>query len=122
MLSNEPITFQLCLLVVVLCWVRVIAIVARTSFEPKWGPSELLSSDLELVEGYGVGYYHYSFPGPEPRTFEAGITGIVSPYAPRWTGETVEATHESDALYQFYEKGYHRNLVVREVFSDRKPA
>ena len=115
MLSNEPVSFQVCMLVLVLCWVRVIAIIARRTFEPKVDRSNIFVSNLVPIKEQDIGYYHYSFPGPEPRTFEAGVTDIVAPYEPRWSGETFQATGETEAILHFYRIGFHRNLVVREV-------
>ena len=46
--------------------------------------------------------------------YEAGVTQITPPYAPRWTGEFIEAESENAALDYFSSRGYYRNLVVRE--------
>jgi hypothetical protein len=47
--------------------------------------------------------------------YEAGITDIIAPYAPRWTGEFIEADSKVEAERQFEQKGFYRNPVVRIV-------
>jgi len=49
--------------------------------------------------------------------YEAGVTEITYPYAPRWTGITVEAATKAEAETQFGGMGFYRNLVVRVAVS-----
>lgn len=60
-----------------------------------------------------AGQYH-DYP-PEGGIFEAGITEITYPFAPRWTGKFVTAKSHDDAETQFENQGFYRNLVVRFV-------
>lgn len=52
---------------------------------------------------------------PEGGIWEAGITEITYPYAPRWTGKFVTAKNRDDAETQFENQGFYRNLVVRFI-------
>lgn len=56
-----------------------------------------------------------TIPTKISKTFEAGITEITYPFAPRWTGRTVEAENAAVAETLFENQGFYRNLVVREV-------
>ena len=46
--------------------------------------------------------------------YEAGITEIVYPFEPRWTGIITEADSEKEAEEFFERVGFYRNLVIRE--------
>ena len=52
------------------------------------------------------------------KIFEAGIIAITAPYEVRWTGETSFAKELKDAMIDFENRGFYRNLTVREVISN----
>lgn len=49
------------------------------------------------------------------KKYEAGVTAIQFPFRPRWTGDFLFAHTGAEADELFQQKGYYRNLVVREV-------
>ncbi|MBI2063652.1 MAG: hypothetical protein HYT65_01510 [Candidatus Yanofskybacteria bacterium] len=49
------------------------------------------------------------------KTWEIGVTEITYPYAIRWTGDFVQAEIQREAEDLAGEKGYYRNLRVREI-------
>lgn len=47
--------------------------------------------------------------------FEAGVRGIVAPHKIDWTGFTLRAADQDEATRKFIQRGFYRDLVVREV-------
>lgn len=48
------------------------------------------------------------------KRFQIGITNITYPYAPRWQNDFVVAENEEKAHDLAGEKGYYRNVVLRQ--------
>lgn len=74
-------------------------------------PVELMPKP-NVIGGFGI---VEEKPVEKKKVYEAGITSATNPYEVRWTGEFAEAKtfHEAEDL--FGDRGFYRNLVVREV-------